>query len=109
MLLYCLNMGELIDMIVRPSHPDDRKGAAIEIVANGVVGLFGGGVGAKVSHTDGAFHKWNETQPSQGVPTSERAINHNLLTGVEVFGPIALGAVASIALFRKFTNFVVRE
>lgn len=99
-------MSELVNMIVSPSHPDDRKGAVIMIAGFGAAGFAGASVGAELSKLDGATHQWNETQPVQGVPSTDRSINHNLLTGGEVFGPIALGAVAGIAMLRKLVNSI---
>ena|SRR5579884_3785241 len=97
-------MSELIDMMVNPSHPDDRKGAVIMIAGYGAAGFAGASVGAEISKLDGATHKWNELQTSQGTTSPNVHANHNLLTGGEVFGPIALGAVTGIALLRKVVN-----
>lgn len=94
-------MSELIGMIVNPSHRDDRKGAFIGIAGYGAAGLAGASVGAAISKLDGATDKWNETQASHEVPSANVATNHDLLTGGEVFGHIALGAVAGLALMRK--------
>jgi hypothetical protein len=99
-------MSELIDMMINPSHPDDRKGAVIEVAGYGAAGFAGASVGAAISKLDGATDKWNETQASHGVPSSNVAVNHNLLTGCEVFGPIAFGTVAGLALMRKLIKSV---
>ena len=99
-------MSELIDMMINPSHPDDRKGAVIGIAGYGAAGFAGASVGAAISKLDGATDKWNETQASHGVPSANVAINHDFVTGGEVFGPIALGAIAGLALMRKLIKSV---
>jgi hypothetical protein len=83
---------------------DDTKGLGIEVISYGAAGFAGASLGAAVSKFDGAIQSHPELwQSFEGAPSTHYAHeNNNLIAYGEVFGPLALGAVAGIVMMRKF-------
>jgi hypothetical protein len=71
---------------------DDIKGGVIEAAGYGAAGFAGASVGAAISKLDGAISQFNAQ------------VDHNVLMTGEVYGPLALGAVAGVLLMRKLIN-----
>jgi hypothetical protein len=85
---------------------DVLKGAVIEASGYVAAGVAGASVGALVSKVDGAIqHNPGLWLTFEGAPSNPHTpANYNALAIGEVFGPMALGAVAMIALMRKIVN-----